>query len=482
MVVQGRVYDDVTGSPIRHHEVIVAIDSISYLRHVLTDKDGFYRDSILGVSPGMLVRISTLDCDSVQHSQSTYTVPTPVTVNFEICGPPVTPCHAQFYSVLDSTAPAKNTFAFFDLSSPLPDSFSWNFGDGTYSQEQNPEHRFLTDGTFRVCLTILRTDTSGSVCIDSICREVVTPHYYHLGGHLFAGSMPINNPENTGDTGRVYLYRMKNGKPVAFDTMDFTYLGYFAFPYVLPGNYLIQARLTTGSVHYDRFAPTYSGDVLTWSTATLVSMADSNLFTADIRLAAMSDTLAGVAMIQGTVSLGDGVAQGEPMPFTEVLLFNDKMEPVGVAYSDAAAGYIFSGLPYGLYNLYAEFAGTYARTTQVWLDDAHPAADSVALKVYGTDVTGIESLQGPDWISAGEPFPNPAGEEASIRITSDRPTLIRAYLCNPAGQVMEGFNLRVMPGISTLVVPMAGLPRGVYFLLIRCNDGSFAGAKKILKK
>lgn len=45
------------------------------------------------------------------------------------------------------------TVAFTDQSSGSPTSWSWDFGDGGTSTQQNPSHLFQTDGTFSVALT-----------------------------------------------------------------------------------------------------------------------------------------------------------------------------------------------------------------------------------------------------------------------------------------------------------------------------------------
>jgi len=44
--------------------------------------------------------------------------------------------------------------SFFDLSTPLPTAWLWNFGDGGTSTEQNPLHRYATSGTYTVVLTV----------------------------------------------------------------------------------------------------------------------------------------------------------------------------------------------------------------------------------------------------------------------------------------------------------------------------------------
>jgi hypothetical protein len=74
--------------------------------------------------------------------------------------------------------------------------------------------------------------------------------YYDLGGHLFAGQYPINNPFNTGDTGIIYLYRVINNTIIPTDTLQFSNLGYFFFSHVLEGKYILKARLTKNSIHY----------------------------------------------------------------------------------------------------------------------------------------------------------------------------------------------------------------------------------------
>lgn len=43
---------------------------------------------------------------------------------------------------------------FLDLSSGSPTSWSWDFGDGETSIEQNPEHAYLDEGVYTVSLTV----------------------------------------------------------------------------------------------------------------------------------------------------------------------------------------------------------------------------------------------------------------------------------------------------------------------------------------
>ncbi len=64
-----------------------------------------------------------------------------------------TDCHAAF-----GFHPTEGTFTInFTDSSTSPHeitSWSWDFGDGTLSTEENPSHTYDHDGTYYVCLTI----------------------------------------------------------------------------------------------------------------------------------------------------------------------------------------------------------------------------------------------------------------------------------------------------------------------------------------
>ncbi|MES2779107.1 MAG: PKD domain-containing protein [Bacteroidota bacterium] len=79
--------------------------------------------------------------------------------------PPVH-CRATFQYSLDFTM---DTVTFTNNSSGLNLNYYWSFGDGNYSTEQHPKHRFATNGWYYVCLNIVNTDTT---CTDVTCEFV----------------------------------------------------------------------------------------------------------------------------------------------------------------------------------------------------------------------------------------------------------------------------------------------------------------------
>ncbi len=60
----------------------------------------------------------------------------------------------------------------FTNQSTLANSYSWNFGDGTFSTLIAPSHTYTTPGLYTVMLTCIRTNPSGNVCIDSFPRQI----------------------------------------------------------------------------------------------------------------------------------------------------------------------------------------------------------------------------------------------------------------------------------------------------------------------
>lgn len=59
-----------------------------------------------------------------------------------------------------TSAAIYNDIRFKDASMDVPTSWYWDFGDGTYSTEQNPTHAYTKPGTYKVSLTV--TNPAGS--------------------------------------------------------------------------------------------------------------------------------------------------------------------------------------------------------------------------------------------------------------------------------------------------------------------------------
>jgi PKD repeat protein len=102
-------------------------------------------------------------------------------------------CVAQFTWYPDSL-PAGNAVQFVDLSSGNITEWSWSFGDGTFSQEQNPLHIFPEQGSYEVCLSI-----TGPECQSTWCEFVTvngTGDCYNYFTYQGAGTTVMFQGEN----------------------------------------------------------------------------------------------------------------------------------------------------------------------------------------------------------------------------------------------------------------------------------------------
>lgn len=138
-----------------------------------TADDGSY-EVTLGVTFNVAeeLEVRTLDiCNGDYISTAFEAVPNEVEyqVNLIICSgidpPPPTDCEPYFYY---EQIPSDEGFAvhFFDISHPGEEgitSWSWDFGDGSTSNEQNPVHTYATEGFYEVVLTISGEDCEATI-------------------------------------------------------------------------------------------------------------------------------------------------------------------------------------------------------------------------------------------------------------------------------------------------------------------------------
>jgi PKD repeat protein len=476
VIIFGNILNDQSGEPIANQPVMINTTLIQYSRVVYSDNNGTYSDTIAAVPDGIPISVATYDCNNILHSNTVYSSPSPMEVDFQICLN--THCRAGFTAVLDSGNHVQNTFLFQDLSFGDPNKWSWNFGDGSASSDRNPIHSYSTHGSYTVLLTISKEDSSGAwTCFDTTSKVVTPSYYYNVGGLLFAGQFPINNPHNSGDTGVAYLYRAHNKWIVPVDTAYFTYLGYYTFLHVLEGSYIIKAGLTKGSAHYNDFLPAYNGDEVTWQTSPSFLL-ESNLFDNPIRLFAANDSISGQAVLKGSVIHKD---DNSKLGNAEVLLYNSQLVPVRAAFTDPDGNFEFPGLPFGTYNLYPEVTGKFARILEVTVDSLHPVAEALQLEVYDHDVTGISPDKEKNDMLIGKIYPNPVWDNFRFRVISPKTSSIQAEILTLTGERIFLKTISLSQGANLLTLPLQNATFGMYFLVVRSADGRILGTQKIIK-
>ena len=464
IIVSGKILNDSTGKGVPNHEVTVRVPYISYQATVYTDASGNYADTVHGL-PGLgdTLSVSTFDCHNVLHTQALPIQSYSLIINFIICVAFSPPCHADFIAELDSTSTSPNKYQFYDLSTGNPNHWLWVFGDGTSSSERNPVHRYNSQGHYTVCLSISR-DAKQLPCFDSTCSSVITPTYFSIGGHVFAGSQPINNPVNTGDTGTAYLYRFIYNRVFAFDTLRFTYLGYYTFPQLLAGEYLVKVVLSHGSSNARAYAPTYYTQQLYWQQCVPLRITNSSIFNFDIHLIPANDSLSGSGAISGKVEKQSQTSGIFTVSGSEVLLLDESKNLINYTICDTLGNFVFPELPFGNYLLFVESTGKFSKFTPVSIDVGHPAIDTVTLGIYDHNITGIQDITGENEVIAGTPFPNPASDNISIPVTILKKVNLQASLFSLQSNLLTETRREFGPGKYLILIDLKALISGMYLL------------------
>ncbi len=422
---------------------------------------GDFRVCLTGYNPDSMATCNDVRCDTIALS-------------------PALPCKATFTNELDSLNPKPNTFLFYSTSTGDPNGFTWRFDDGAVYHTANVTHTFSDPGTHEVCLKIKKEDQGVMVCSDSVCHSVTTPGYFNIGGHCFAGSLPINNPVSTGDTGIAFLYRMKGSQWVLLDTCRFTRLGYFAFPQTLSGHYLIRTELTPGSANRDRFFPGYYNQSLYWYEAPRLTIAGGSNYGADIRMLPACDTLYGQGKMTGKVVRAFPGPGSADLPDATVILLDGEWKPVRYTLSGPHGEFSLDDLPFGTYYLRVEYTGFWSRTTMVWVDSTAPVANNLLLEVFDKDVTSVEEPVA-GLFRAGDPFPNPGSGGISLPVDCRKEGLLTLKIRTLTGYVVWSGTIRCPAGKNMLSIPDFQGPPGICLLIMTGEGEAPVVVKKLVR-
>ncbi|MCD4769421.1 MAG: PKD domain-containing protein [Bacteroidales bacterium] len=386
------------------------------------------------------------------------------------------PLAADFISILDTISGEPRHYQFTDLSIGEPDFWYWDFGDGFYSDESSPVHTYELSGTYTVCLEVSKVYQNGSNNSATFCADIIVPDYFYLGGQVYTGNVPLNNPVHVGDTGIAYLYRKYEEILFPVDTIEFWEFGFYWFVDVRQGNYIVNVELTEQSTNYLNFFPTYSENSLTWQEADPIPLLD-DLFEQGVFMVEVADSVTGPGIISGSVNIVDSGESDD----VEVLLFNDDFSPVTYTETNSEGGFSLHDLKLGTYYLYAEKAGYFTEPVIVTIDDSDPEIENVVLEITNSPPIGIEEQSGKDVLSY-ELYPNPFRESFYLKAKTDRSLVIYANMYNISGQIIfqQEFYLPVGSGLFTINVPE--INRGVYIITLKTADDRLLGVKKLIKE
>ncbi|MGE5317653.1 MAG: PKD domain-containing protein, partial [Chloroflexota bacterium] len=189
-------------------------------------------------------------------------------------------CMAQF-TYWPSVDSLNQPFAtqFYDLSYGTPTQWTWSFGDGTASSEQNPIHVYAQSGLYQVCLAITGEDCESTWCMDVYVDQVYPMCYnyftYSNAGNdvVFEGycssSLPTNYLWDFGDgtyselNPATHTYPAPGVYYVSLETWDTTGCRAYSSQEIVVGDSILYNQIY-GQVYEGNF-PLTSGFVMIFS-------------------------------------------------------------------------------------------------------------------------------------------------------------------------------------------------------------------------
>jgi PKD repeat protein len=379
-------------------------------------------------------------------------------------------CHANF-----GVATQGLTASFTDQSTGTgPFNYSWSFGDGTGSNQQNPVHTYGQSGTYNVCLAIW-----DSICGDTICKSIIVSNnnLCNIYGNVALNGVPA-------DYATVYLieYDSAQGTLTAMDTLNITPTdsGMFSFVNVPFTSFFIKAALDSMSSHYVSYMPTYYDHELFWNHATYVGCNPAG-FRFAINMIPGNNP-GGPGFIGGLVSQGANKTNGpgDPIAGVDVLLLDINDNSIAHTVTDANGKFSFPYLAWGTYKVYVEIPAKFSNPHVVTIGPNDPSVTDLIFKVNKKDITtgifdlNISELQGVGF------YPNPVENQAIVTFALDKNTDMTLQVIDMTGKLLIEVPYSLNAGDQRLQIDMSQLLDGMYMFRLNTNDGR-AFYKKFIK-
>jgi len=350
----GQITNSTNGAPIKSQEVLVYSDStynpnFIYHNKLYTDSEGYYYDTIgTDLSKGGLL-VYTNDYlgnyhDTIVYFRFTWSDENVLFPNFVLpIEPPSITYQANFYYLRNPSGQNNSEYKFYDLTNSEDIiSWEWNFGDGNFSDEQNPLYEYAETGIYRVKLTTLIQPTPYSIPYETMMIKIINvtvKNYFSFGGHVKAGYFPI-------DMGEAFLYKINDENLELIDTAFFSEeYGHYLFYQVIEGQYIVKADLHPESELFNQFMTTYYSNKPLWTEADTV-FHYSDFWDYDINLIPVAQTYAGPGLASGKIMYGTEL-KNIPATNVEILLFNENNEPMICCHSNDNGEFDFCDLELG---------------------------------------------------------------------------------------------------------------------------------------
>lgn len=398
--------------------------------------------------------------------------------------------HDSCNAVFTFTSTINNTVSFNDNSTGTIATWSWNFGDDSVSQSQNPAHSYRSTGHYLTCLTI----TTARACSSSICKDIqiiqpLVDSVIYFGGLVWAENNLL--PEGVA----VLFDIAHNYKAVAW---NYIYNGIWLLS-APPGNYLVYAipeydyQLSWNKM----YLPTYLGDKLHWQDATVLNFNNDSV-NMDIHLASAENLsqfygdgtvngnvyytcdstyendIFGIDWFNDTCSDDYSLTRSNAAMNMPVLLLDENNIPVKFMLSENSGSFNFDNLAYKNYKIFTEKAGMTTFPLNISIDGQHPEIGGISVFIGSTNITsGIDNkpVAPPEYIINA--YPVPVTDVLHLNIGLEKDELIEMAVSDISGKLLYAVSSDFTKGKNKAEIDTRNLGHGVYFIKITCSDGRY---------
>lgn len=390
--------------------------------------------------------------------------------------------NSSFLTVLDTLSGMSNQYSFLDLSFGNPDVWSWDFGDGNFSNVQHPVHQYDESGVYEVCLEVTKDFTTGPSITNQFCQTITTPFYYDFGGMAFLGDHPMNNVNGDTtvlDTGIAYIYRKYQDVIIPVDTNLFYQYGYYWFSDVREGDYIIKVGLTEDSYHYNDYLTAYFESTISWQDANVLNLSDTNYYV-NIKLEEIEGIESGPGSISGSLSVEGSCPMAPVISSQLIILLDESNIPVTFTSTGINGEFEFNNIPFGNYKLYPELTGLSVQIEMLTIDIENLQIEDLYFELncipsIGIDEFNIES------IIAGDIYPNPIQQKIDIEINTAFSQCILLNIFNVQGKKVWEQKYQLNPGEQLISIDAHKLPDGFYLLSVGSEELHYPIIRKFIK-
>ncbi len=323
----------------------------------------------------------------------------------------------------------------------------WDFGDGTYSEQENPIHTYSNNGVYEVLLSISTTDS----CIGRKSDFLIIESTKYLSGFVSAGSNFLPN-------GRVVLYTADtiNSEFIPYLNTSFPVdSGFFSIPYsyYLPHILYVIPELNVPNLSFPEYFPSYYGNVIYWENADYFYPHEPEFVYID--LVKREGIFYGHGSIEGIITDQNGYYD---LYETNILLLDTNKEPLKYASLKYNNTFVLNQLPYGDYYLLVNNIGIVSTPLFVSISEDNPIKN-INFVINDNGITSIENAEEPNQVAV---FPNPFSSNIFLHFNNTANKKIAVVVFNYSGQIIHSELVRIFN--SKVQINLSHLSNGIYFI------------------